>query len=230
MPTLVLNGAKLTVHPKEQTSLDRSTPSETCEVPETCEDPATGEETQRLSVSSGISVECFEEEELDIHESDHSLTSAGESKGHVHTLPRESGEKVKSRNGSVATTVIISETEEQDSWDRVEDVFTVRGSQEEETALVPRPNEEQKPVESASEAAQSSVRILRIEGFTPAMNKETVEMFLENQSGEIELDSCDFDVEAGVAIVAFKNPQGNKPQGTNIPNTYNVNYPLSHPM
>ena len=42
-----------------------------------------------------------------------------------------SGEKVKSRNGSVATTVIISETEEQDSWDRVEDVFTVRGSQEE---------------------------------------------------------------------------------------------------
>ena len=89
MPTLVLDGAKLTVHPKEQTSLDQSTPSDT--VPETFEDAATGEETQRLSVSSGISVECFEEEELDIHESDHSLTSAGESKGHVHTLPRESG-------------------------------------------------------------------------------------------------------------------------------------------
>ena len=80
-----------------------------------------------------------------------------------------------------------------------------------DTVLVPTPNDEQKPGESASDVAQSSVRILRIDGFTPAMDKETVEMFIENQSGEMELDSCDFDVEAGVAVVAFKNPQGKKP-------------------
>ena len=89
MPALVLEGAKLTVRPKEQTSLDHSTPSDT--VHETYGDIATGEETQRLSVSSGISVESFEEEELDIHGSYRSLISAGESIGHVHTLPRESG-------------------------------------------------------------------------------------------------------------------------------------------
>ena len=45
-----------------------------------------------------------------------------------------------------------------------------------DTVLVPTPNDEQKPVESASDVAQSSVRILRIDGFTPAMDKETVEM------------------------------------------------------
>ena len=89
MPALVLEGAKLTAHPKEETRLDHSTPS--VKVYETCEDIATGEETQRLSVSSGISVESFDEEELDIHGNDNSLTNAGEFKGRVHTLPRESG-------------------------------------------------------------------------------------------------------------------------------------------
>jgi len=47
MPALVLEGAKLTAHPKEQSSFDHSTPSD--KVYETYEDIATGEETGRLT-------------------------------------------------------------------------------------------------------------------------------------------------------------------------------------
>ncbi|KAI0223125.1 Protein mono-ADP-ribosyltransferase PARP14, partial [Lamellibrachia satsuma] len=50
--------------------------------------------------------------------------------------------------------------------------------------------------------------MLRIHGFKPNTSKKTVEMFIENQSGEIELESCDYDAETGVAVVAFKNAQG----------------------
>ena len=54
----------------------------------------------------------------------------------------------------------------------------------------------------------SSARILEIRGFKPGTKRDTVEMFIENKSGESELQSCDYDTNTGVAVVAFKNDQG----------------------
>ena len=61
----------------------------------------------------------------------------------------------------------------------------------------------------ATATAAPSFRMLRIHGFKPNMSKNTVEMFIENQSRETELESCDYDAKTGVAVVAFKNAQGN---------------------
>ena len=33
-------------------------------------------------------------------------------------------------------------------------------------------------------------------------------MFIENNSGENELESCDCDEDTGVTVVEFRNPQG----------------------
>ena len=41
-----------------------------------------------------------------------------------------SGEKVMSRNGSVGTAVSVTETEDQDPWDRDGEVFTMTGSRQ----------------------------------------------------------------------------------------------------
>ena len=62
---------------------------------------------------------------------------------------------------------------------------------------------------SVQNRRQSSVRIVRITGFKPGTPKDEIEMFVENNSGGIELESCDCDEDTGVTVVEFKNPQGN---------------------
>ena len=55
---------------------------------------------------------------------------------------------------------------------------------------------------------QTSVRIVRITGFKPGTSKDVIEMFVENNSGENELEFCDCDEDTGVTVVEFRNPQG----------------------
>ena len=73
------------------------------------------------------------------------------------------------------------------------------------------------PTSTATE--QTSVRIVRITGFKPRTSKDVIEMFVENNSGETELESCDCDEDTGVTVVEFRNPQGNvilTPRGCSI--------------
>ena len=64
------------------------------------------------------------------------------------------------------------------------------------------------PTPSCTTIDMSSAHILEIRGFKPGTKRDTVEMFIENKSGESELQSCDYDTNTGVAVVAFKNDQG----------------------
>ena len=59
-----------------------------------------------------------------------------------------------------------------------------------------------------SATEQTSVRIVRITGFKLGTSKDEIEMFIENNSGENELESCDCDEDTGVTVVEFRNPQG----------------------
>ena len=52
------------------------------------------------------------------------------------------------------------------------------------------------------------VRMIKITGLAPDTSTTVIEMFIENKSGETELESCDFDADIGVAVVGFKSPQG----------------------
>ena len=67
---------------------------------------------------------------------------------------------------------------------------------------------ERNPMPSCATPDMSSAHILEIRGFKPGTKRDTVEMFIENKSGESELQSCDYDANTGVAVVAFKNDQG----------------------
>ena len=78
-----------------------------------------------------------------------------------------------------------------------------------ETKPVLQHREQHEEPQSATATAAPSFQMLRIHGFKPNTSKQTVEMFIENHSGETELESCDYDVETGVAVVTFKNAQGN---------------------
>ena len=55
----------------------------------------------------------------------------------------------------------------------------------------------------------SSRRTVKITGFKPGTKKDMIEMFVENKSGETELESCDCDEDTGATVVEFKNPQDN---------------------
>ena len=67
---------------------------------------------------------------------------------------------------------------------------------------------ESNPMPSCATPDISSAHVLEIHGFKPGTTRDTVEMFIENKSGEPELQSCDYDTKTGVAVVAFKNDQG----------------------
>ena len=54
----------------------------------------------------------------------------------------------------------------------------------------------------------SCAQILEIRGFKPDSSEDIVEMFIENVSGETELQSFVYDKMAGVAVAGFKNPEG----------------------
>ncbi|KAI0207588.1 hypothetical protein LSAT2_007768 [Lamellibrachia satsuma] len=58
-----------------------------------------------------------------------------------------------------------------------------------------------------TDAEKSSVRLLEIRGFLPGTPKWRVETFLKKATGEKELESCDYDADAGTTVVAFKNSQ-----------------------
>ena len=73
------------------------------------------------------------------------------------------------------------------------------------------------PTSTATE--QTSVRIVRITGFKPGTSKDVIEIFVENISGENEVESCDCDEDTGVTVVEFRNPQGDvilTPRGCSI--------------
>ena len=65
-----------------------------------------------------------------------------------------------------------------------------------------------RPATSCTTIDMSLAHILEIRGFKPGTTQDTVEMFIENKSGESELQSCDYDTKTGIAIVEFKNDQG----------------------
>ena len=67
---------------------------------------------------------------------------------------------------------------------------------------------ERNPTPSCATTDMSSAHILEIRGFKPGTTRDTVEMFIENKSGESELQSCDYYTQTGVAVVAFKYDQG----------------------
>ena len=67
---------------------------------------------------------------------------------------------------------------------------------------------ERNPMPSCATPDMSSAHILEIRGFKPGTKRDNVEMFIENKSGESELQSCDYDTKTGVAVVAFKYDQG----------------------
>ena len=75
---------------------------------------------------------------------------------------------------------------------------------------------ERNPTSSCVTTDMSSAHILEIRGFKPGTKRDTVEMFIENKSGESELQSCDYDTKTGVAVVAFKNDQGITLMSTNV--------------
>jgi len=67
------------------------------------------------------------------------------------------------------------------------------------------------------------VRMVKITGLAPDTSPTVIEMFIENKSGETELESCDFDADIGVAVVGFKSPQGS----INLPSSQNDMYDRS---
>ena len=67
---------------------------------------------------------------------------------------------------------------------------------------------ESEPAKSRATVDASSHFILEIRGFKPGTESDMVEMFIENQSGESELRSFEYDEKKGVAVVAFNNAQG----------------------
>ena len=69
-------------------------------------------------------------------------------------------------------------------------------------------DKERNPTQDCATTDISSAHILEIRGFKPGTTRDTVEMFIENKSGDYELQSCDYDTQTGVAVIAFKNDQG----------------------
>ena len=67
---------------------------------------------------------------------------------------------------------------------------------------------ESEPAKSRATVGTSSDYILEIRGFKPGTPSDMVEMFIENQSGESELRSFEYDEEKCVAVVAFNHAQG----------------------
>ena len=84
---------------------------------------------------------------------------------------------------------------------------------------VPKGTSVQNRTPTSTATEQTSVRIVRITGFKPGTSKDVIEMFVENNSGQNELESCDCDEDTGVTVVEFRNPQGNvilTPKGCSI--------------
>ena len=67
---------------------------------------------------------------------------------------------------------------------------------------------ESEPAKSRAAVDVSSDHILEIRGFKPGTATNMVVMFIENQSGETELRSFEYDEKKGVAVVAFNCAQG----------------------
>ena len=65
------------------------------------------------------------------------------------------------------------------------------------------------PAKSHATVDASSHFVLEIRGFKPGTPSDMVQMFVENQSGESELRSFEYDEEKCVAVVAFNHAQGN---------------------
>ena len=70
------------------------------------------------------------------------------------------------------------------------------------------PKRTRKPEPSCASTNTSSVQILQISGFKPTAGRDTVKMFIENKTRGTELQSFDYDVSTGVAIVELSNSQG----------------------
>ena len=62
--------------------------------------------------------------------------------------------------------------------------------------------------------------MVKITGLVPDISTTLIEMFVENKSGESELESCEFDADIGVAVVGFKSAQGT----INLPSSKNTVY------
>ena len=67
---------------------------------------------------------------------------------------------------------------------------------------------ESTPAKSRATVDVSSDHILEIRGFKPGTATDMVEMFIENESGEMELHSFEYDEKKGVAVVAFNCARG----------------------
>ena len=74
-----------------------------------------------------------------------------------------------------------------------------------------------RPSSSCFTTDMSTAYILEIRGFSPVTTKDTVDMFIENKSGGIELQALDYDTKTGVAVATFRHAEGNS-----IPIYYSV--------
>ena len=77
--------------------------------------------------------------------------------------------------------------------------------------MIQEPIREMRSTPSSSSATtdMSPTYILEICGFKPGTAKENVEMFIENKSGETELQALDYDTMTGVAVATFRDAKGN---------------------